>query len=97
MHPIKKKKTAEPNIEKCAELLSSIYQSDEACDYEDSHDIPEFSYSEVEAALKAIKVGKSADKSDIIIEIFKYGGSRVTQLLHKFINNIIGQGSIPDE
>lgn len=52
---------------------------------------------EVEQALKKLKNRKSAGKDGIQNELLKYGGTKLTSELTKFINKIIQESRIPEE
>ena len=70
MYHIKQRKNGSPNIENCSQLLSEVYRAEDPPVYEAHGWIPAFSLEEIRKAAKSIKEGKSADKSDIVIEMF---------------------------
>ena len=89
MYPIKKKHTAGPNIEACANLLQQVYTSDTSVEYADDCCVPDFSFHELEQALRKMRKGKCADKDGIFAEIFLYSGQHHLEQFLVCLNDVL--------
>ena len=70
MYPVTQKKKGGPNLPKCGELLKTVYIVDITPNYGSTCDVPPFSMCELQSAMKAMKKKKSADKDDVVFEMF---------------------------
>ena len=55
------------------------------------------SEEEVAAAIKGLKIGKSAGPTGVVSEMMKASGGFGTRWMTDLINNIVKEGSIPDD
>ena len=97
MYPVKNKSSVKPDENKFAELLKEVYSTSTPFEYAPSCNVPAFTKVELTSALRSMCKKKSADKSGVFCEMFKYANEGVLQCLLGFLNDIVSTGHIPSE
>ena len=95
MYPVKKKRAAKPNFQKCAELLENVFSSESTPDQNTKFDVMPFTIEEMLKVLKSMRKGRCIDKLGIALEMFLFGGPCVLEHLVETLNAVLLSNEIP--
>ena len=95
LYPVKKKRFAKPNYQKCAELLETVFTSDSIPAENEKFQVPLFTVEEMSNTLKSMRKGRCKDKMGVALEMFLFGGPSVLEHLVEALNMVLLSNEIP--